>query len=253
MEKLVNEIGELEIEQQKSRDIVKGEFKALARYSKSFKDIQVIKNQLKNYSYRFFKRTFDIGVGLIGTMLLLPIMAVVKIANLKHGDNEPVLFKQKRIGRNGEDIYIYKIRSMVPNAEQVLEKLMKENPKIKEEYEKNKKLENDPRITKVGSFIRKTSLDEFGQFMNILKGDMTVVGPRPYLLREKDDMGEYYKDIVQCKPGLTGLWQVEGRSDIGFENRCRLDRFYNKHKGLWFDCKIFLKTFVSVLKREGAK
>ena len=253
MDKIVNEIGELEIEQQKSRDIVKKEFKALTKYSKSFKDLQIVRNHLKNYSYMFFKRTFDIGVGLIGTMLLLPIMAVVKIANLKHGDNEPVLFKQKRIGMNGKDIYIYKIRSMVPNAEQILEKLMEEDPKIKEEYEKNKKLENDPRITKVGSFIRKTSLDEFGQFMNILKGDMTVVGPRPYLPREKDDMGEYYKDIVQCKPGLTGLWQVEGRSDIGFENRCRLDRFYNKHKGLWFDCKIFLKTFVSVLQNKGAK
>ena len=249
MDKLVEEIGELEVDQQKSRAIVKGEIKALARYSKSFRALQVVKYHLK----RFFKRAFDICVGLVGSMLLLPIMAVVKIANLKNGDNAPVLLKQKRIGKDGKDIYIYKIRSMIPNAELALEKLMREDPKIKEEYEKNKKLENDPRITKVGSFIRKTSLDEFGQFMNILKGDMTVVGPRPYLLREKDDMGEYYKDIVQCKPGLTGLWQVEGRSDIGFENRCRLDRFYNLHKGLWFDCKIFLKTFVSVLKKEGAK
>ncbi len=253
MEKLVEEIGELEIEQQKSRAIIKGEIKSLARYSKSFRALQVLKYHLKNDSYRFCKRAFDICVGIVGTMLLLPIMAVVKLANLKNGDNDPVLFKQKRIGKDGKEINIYKIRSMVPNAEQVLEKLMRENPKIKVEYEKNKKLENDPRITKVGAFIRKTSLDEFGQFMNILKGDMTVVGPRPYLHREKKDMGEYYKDIIQCKPGLTGLWQVEGRSDIGFENRCRLDRFYNQHKGIWFDMKIFLKTFISVLKKDGAR
>lgn len=254
MEKLVTEL--VEVTQNNNEQvtaITKGEVKALAKKSKIFRCVQLIKYYAKVDSYKFCKRAFDIGVGLIGTMLLLPIMAVVKLMNLKHGDKAPILFKQKRIGKNGKTIYIYKIRSMVPNAEQVLEKLMKENPKIKEEYEKNKKLENDPRITRVGAFIRKTSLDEFGQFVNILKGDMTVVGPRPYLFREKNDMGEYYKDIVQCKPGLTGLWQVEGRSDIGFENRCRLDRFYNQHKGLWFDMKIFLKTFVSVLQSKGAK
>lgn len=252
MERLITEIGEVEhIEESKA--ITKGEVKSLAKHSKIFRAMQIVKEHAKKDSYRFVKRAFDICVGAIGTMLLLPIMLVVKIANLKHGDNEPVLFKQKRIGRNGKEINIYKIRSMVPNAEQVLEKLMKEDPKIKAEYEKNKKLENDPRITKVGAFIRKTSLDEFGQFVNILKGDMTVVGPRPYLLREKNDMGEYYNDVIQCKPGLTGLWQVEGRSDIGFVNRCRLDKFYNEHKGMWFDMKIFFKTFVSVLKREGAR
>ena len=252
MERLITEIGEVE-QIEKTKSITKGEVKSLAKNSRIFRAIQLTKWHAKNDTYKFFKRAFDICVGLVGTMLLLPIMLVVKIANLKHGDNDPVLFKQKRIGKDGKEINIYKIRSMVPNAEQVLEKLMKENPKIKEEYEKNKKLENDPRITKVGAFIRKTSLDEFGQFVNILKGDMTVVGPRPYLLREKEDMGEYYKDVIACKPGLTGLWQVEGRSDIGFENRCRLDKFYNDHKGMWFDMKIFLKTFVSVLQSKGAK
>ena len=252
MERIITEISEVE-PITKRRAISKSEVKSLAKHSKAFRAMQLVKHHLKNDTYKFVKRAFDIFVGLVGTMLLLPIMAIVKLANLKNGDKEPVLFKQKRIGKGGKEINIYKIRSMIPNAEKVLEKLMKENPKIKEEYEKNKKLENDPRITKVGAFIRKTSLDEFGQFVNILKGDMTVVGPRPYLLGEKDDMGIYYKDVIQCKPGLTGLWQVEGRSDIGFENRCRLDRFYNQHKGLWFDMKIFFKTFLSVLKREGAK
>jgi len=217
------------------------------------KDIKKWKIENKNGIYNFGKRTFDIGVSLVGTALLLPVMAGVKLANIKNGDKEPILFKQERIGKDGKPIQIYKIRSMVPNAEQVLEKMMAEDPEIKKEYEENKKLENDPRITKVGAFIRKTSLDEFGQFVNVLKGDMTIVGPRPYLPREKEDMGKYYKDIIQCKPGITGLWQVEGRSDIGFKNRCRLDKFYNEHKGIGFDTKIFMKTFTSVLKSKGAK
>ncbi len=203
--------------------------------------------------YNFGKRTFDIGVGMVGTMLLLPVMAGVKLANLKNGDTAPILFRQERIGKDGNPIHIYKIRSMVPNAEQVLENLMNEDPAIKKEYEKNKKLENDPRVTKVGAFIRKTSLDEFGQFVNVLKGEMSIVGPRPYLPREQKDMGRYYQDVIKCKPGITGLWQVEGRSDIGFKNRCRLDKFYNDHKGMGFDTKIFLKTFTSVLKSRGAK
>lgn len=207
----------------------------------------------KNGIYDIGKRTFDIGVSLVGTTLLLPVMAGVKIANIKNGDKEPIIFKQERIGKDGKPIQIYKIRSMVPNAEQVLEDLMEKDPEIKKEYLENKKLENDPRITKVGAFIRKTSLDEFGQFINVLKGEMTIVGPRPYLPREKEDMGQYYDDIIQCKPGITGLWQVEGRNDIGFKNRCRLDRFYNEHKGMGFDTKIFMKTFSSVLKSKGAK
>ena len=255
MDKLVADIGGIQEVQQNEnvKSLAGKKIKEISVYSKKIRIMQTIKNNIKTGTYSFIKRTFDIGVGLVGSTLLLPIMAIVKLANLKNGDKDPVLFKQKRIGKNGKEINIYKIRSMVPNAEKVLEKLMKEDPKIKEEYETNKKLENDPRITKVGAFIRKTSLDEFGQFVNILKGDMSVVGPRPYLLGEKKDMGEYYSDVICCKPGLTGLWQVEGRSDIGFENRCRLDRFYNKHKGLWFDVKIFLKTFVSVLQSKGAK
>ena len=239
--------------QQDVKALARENLGGLASYSKRFRIMQLIKYTVKKGSYSVFKRIFDICVGLVGTVLLLPIMLFVKIANLFSGDNDPVLFRQKRIGKDGKDIYIYKIRSMVPNAEKVLEDLMRENPEIKKEYETNKKLENDPRITKVGKFIRKTSLDEFGQFVNILKGDMTVVGPRPYLIREKEDMGVYYKDVVQCKPGLTGLWQVEGRSDIGFVNRCKLDKFYNEHKGMWFDIKIFFKTFVSVLQSKGAR
>lgn len=249
MDKIVAE----ELIQPDVKAIAKENLKALAIYSQKYRFIQILRYRTKTMSYSFFKRAFDIIVGFVGTLFLLPIMLFVKIANILNGDTTSIIFKQKRIGKNGKEINIYKIRSMVPNAEQVLEDLMKKDSKIKEEYLLNKKLENDPRITKVGAFIRKTSLDEFAQFVNILKGDMTVVGPRPYLIREKEDMGEYYTDVICCKPGLTGLWQVEGRSDIGFINRCRLDRFYNQHKGIWFDIKIFFKTFLSVLQSKGAK
>lgn len=239
--------------QQDVKSLAKESLKGLRSYSKAFRFIQIVRQKTKSSSYRIFKRMFDIAVGLVGTICLLPIMLVVKIANLFHGDRESIIFKQKRIGKNGKEINIYKIRSMVPHAEDVLEELMKKNPKIREEYLTNKKLKNDPRITKVGAFIRKTSLDEFAQFVNVLKGEMTVVGPRPYLPREKEDMGEYYTDVIACKPGLTGLWQVEGRSDIGFTNRCRLDRFYKEHKSIVFDIKIFFKTFLSVLQNKGAR
>lgn len=239
--------------QQDVKSFAKENIKALAIYSKKFRLRQLLKYYYKTGPYRITKRAFDIVVGFVGIIMLVPLMLFVKLANMKHGDFEPVLFKQKRIGKNGKEIKIYKIRSMVPNAEKVLEDLMASDPKIREEYIKHKKLKNDPRITKVGAFIRKTSLDEFGQFVNIFKGDMTVVGPRPYLPREKDDMGEYYIDVICCKPGLTGLWQVEGRSDIGFTNRCRLDRFYKEHRSTLFDVKIFFKTFLSVLQSKGAR
>lgn len=120
-----------------------------------------MKYNTKLVTYKFIKRTVDICAGLVGTMLLLPIMAVVKIAYLKQGDHAPILFKQKRIGKDGKEIEIYKIRSMVCNAEEVLKKLMKEDPKIRAEYKKNKKLEHDPRVTRIGKILRKTSLDEF--------------------------------------------------------------------------------------------
>ena len=124
----------------------------------------------------------------------------------------------------------------------------KNNHNVKNIY--NKK--NDPRITKVGNFIRRTSLDEFPQFINVLKGDMSLVGPRPYLPREKEDMGEYYDCIIQTRPGVTGYWQIAGRNDVTFEDRLKMDCEYNKKKGLKVDCKLLVKTVLKVVKKEGA-
>lgn len=230
------------------------------RSTNTIEEFSKIKSFIKKYKkksweifYGTLKRVFDILCAIIGCICLVPIIICVKIAYLICKDTAPVIFKQERIGKHGEKIYIYKIRSMVHNAEQILEELLEKDPEIRREYLTNKKIENDPRITKIGKFIRKTSIDEFGQFINVLKGEMTVVGPRPYLPREKDDMTRYYKDIITCKPGITGLWQVNGRCDIDFTNRCRLDSFYSKHKCLIFDMKIFAKTFEAVLNKQGAK
>ena len=162
MEKVMAQVEERDGRQTTiSKSMVKGKLKSLKKVSKTYRALQLIKYKTEIYTYKFIKRAVDICAGLTGSILLLPIMAVVKIAYLKQGDHAPVLFKQKRIGKDGKEIEIYKIRSMVYNAEEVLEKLMKENPEIKEEYLKNKKLEHDPRVTKIGAFIRKTSLDEF--------------------------------------------------------------------------------------------
>lgn len=207
----------------------------------------------KGLEITIIKRTVDIFVGIIGCLLLVPLTFIIKFINKKNGDNDPVFFKQERIGLNGKKIVIYKFRSMIPNAEQVLEELMAKDENIKNEYLTNKKLVNDPRITKVGKLIRKTSLDEFPQFINILKGDMSLVGPRPYLFREKDDMGIFYESIISTKPGVTGMWQVSGRNDVSFERRVRLDEYYAKNQSFWLDFTIVIKTIKAVLASKGAR
>lgn len=202
---------------------------------------------------RFWKRFFDIIAGLIGCVINIPIALFVVISNRRNGDRDPIIFKQQRIGRNGKTITVYKYRTMVVDAEEQLEKMMAEDPQIKEEYEKNKKLRYDPRITKSGAFLRRNSLDEWPQFFNVLKGDMSLVGPRPYLLREKKDMGSYYDTIVKSKPGITGMWQANGRSDLSFEERCKLDVYYYKNWNLWLDIVIVFKTLQALLTHKGAR
>lgn len=202
--------------------------------------------------YSFIKRLTDIIVGILGLILLIPVTIIVKIINIINKDYAPVFYSHTRIGKNGKEFKLYKFRSMVPNADEVLKELMKDK-KIAAEYNKNKKLKNDPRITKVGKFLRKSSLDEIPQFINILKGDMSLVGNRPYLPREKKDMGKYYDDIVKTKPGLTGYWQVSGRSDMSFKKRLKLEQYYSSNYSLKLDCKIIFRTIKVVLCGYGAE
>ena len=193
---------------------------------------------LKETLYLIIKRLFDIICGLIGLIVLIPVTLIVKIIYICNKDFAPIFFTQNRIGKNGKEFKFYKYRSMVSNAD---------------EYKINKKLKNDPRITKVGAFLRKTSLDELPQLINVLKGDMSIIGNRPYLPREKEDMGEYYNDIVKTKPGITGYWQVSGRSNLSFQKRLELEQFYSNQTSLKLDIKIFFKTFAVVLLKKGAK
>ena len=201
---------------------------------------------------KIFKRLIDILVGIVGTFVLIPLTIGIAIANLICKDNGPIFYSQYRIGKNGKLFKMYKYRSMVVGADEKLKKYLEENEEARKEYKKYKKLKHDPRVTKVGEFIRKTSLDEFPQFINVLKGDMSLVGPRPYLEREKEDMNGYYKYITTFKPGLTGLWQISGRSDVDFVTRIDLDMQYYYNHSLKGDIKILFKTAMKLVKREGA-
>lgn len=203
--------------------------------------------------YFFVKRLFDILMSIIGIIVMIPIALLVKISYMLTGDFDSIFYKQKRIGKNGEEFDFYKFRSMIPNADEVLKELLKNDKKLAKEYKINKKLEHDPRVTKMGNILRKTSLDELPQVLNIIKNDMSVIGNRPYLPREKEDMGIYYNDIIKTKPGLTGLWQVSGRSNTTFEERLKIEQEYSNSYGFRLDVKIFFKTFEAVFKHKGAK
>ncbi len=215
-------------------------------------DTTINKKTLKQQIEKIIKRIVDIVGGLVGTTALIPLTIIIYIANIIAKDKGPVFYSQQRIGKDGKIFKMYKYRSMIVGADEILERYLEENEDAKKEYKEYKKLKNDPRVTKIGNFIRKTSLDEFPQFINVLKGDMSLVGPRPYLPREKEDMGKYYTYIIESKPGITGFWQITGRSDITFEDRLKMDYNYNQNKSLKTDMKLLIKTVANVVKKEGA-
>ena len=203
-------------------------------------------------TYSFLKRTVDITASATALLLLSPVFLVTSLA-IKNDSKGPAMFTQKRIGKDGKLFEIYKFRTMVPDADKKLFELLENDEEAAKEYKLNKKLKNDPRITKVGNFLRKTSIDELPQLINVLKGDMSLVGPRPYLPREIDDMGNYYDTIIESKPGITGLWQVSGRSNTTFEQRLEFDMEYNENKGFFYDMGLLTKTVGVVLNKDGAK
>ena len=198
------------------------------------------------------KRFIDIIGSIVGIVCLIPLTIIIWIANLIMKDNGPIFYTQERIGKNGKIFKMYKYRSMVVGADEKLKEYLEKNEEARKEYAEYKKLKNDPRITKIGAFLRKTSLDEFPQFINILKGEMSLVGPRPYLPREKEEINGFFNYIMSCKPGLTGFWQVNGRSDVTFTDRLDMDMKYYYNPNLTMDSKILKDTFVNVVKKEGA-
>lgn len=195
------------------------------------------------------KRALDILIALIGILILIPASIIIYIAKIILKDNGTIFYSQNRIGKNGKIFKMYKYRSMVVGADEKLNEILATNEKLSEEYKACKKLKNDPRVTKIGKFIRKTNIDELPQFINVLKGDMSVVGPRPYLEREIEDMGENYKYIIKCKPGVTGLWQVNAEKQKEFIQRLELDKEYVKENNLIIDISLFFKTIFTTLRK----
>lgn len=202
-------------------------------------------------SYKVIKRAIDLIGAVIGLVLSSPLFLIISLLYLSGSQKGPVFFKQKRIGQNGVPFYIYKFRSMVANAENVL----KANNELYHKYLANSyKLEpeEDPRITKIGRFLRKTSLDELPQLINVLKGEMSLVGPRPVVSEELREYGDDKELFLSAKPGLTGNWQVCGRSEIEYPERCDIELYYVRHKSIAFDMKIIFKTVMTVLTKKGA-
>lgn len=205
--------------------------------------------------YYFVKRTLDVFLSLMAIIFGFPLFLLIAIL-IKLDSKGPVIFKQKRMGLGGKEFWMFKFRTMVVDAEKILEN----SPKLLEIYKKNSyKIKNDPRITKIGIFLRKSSLDELPQVFNILKGDMAIVGPRAYKKDEIENQVQIHKDlkkyaihVINTKPGLTGIWQTSGRSEIGFENRIILDYQYAIKRNIFFDLLLILKTFPIVLKSKGA-
>lgn len=198
-----------------------------------------------------FKRLFDLVVSLVLVIVLSPVLLVIAIA-VAAEDGFPVLYKAKRVGRYGKPIQVYKFRSMRKNADRLEDFL---SPQELEEYKKNFKLQRDPRITKVGAFLRKTSLDELPQLFNILSGKLSLVGPRPVLQEETELYGEKRELLLSCKPGLTGLWQARGRSNVTYENGARqaLELQYVRERSFLLDIKIMFWTVGAVIRMDGAR
>ncbi|TDT52011.1 Undecaprenyl-phosphate galactose phosphotransferase WbaP/exopolysaccharide biosynthesis polyprenyl glycosylphosphotransferase [Fonticella tunisiensis] len=202
----------------------------------------------KRIFYDICKRILDFISALAGIIILSPLFLIIMIV-VKLDSPGPAIFGHKRLGKNGKIFKCYKFRSMYQNAEEMLKNL---TPEQKKEFEENFKLKNDPRITKVGSFLRKTSLDELPQLFNILIGDMSVVGPRPIVEKELEKYGKYADKFLSVKPGLTGFWQANGRSETTYEERVQLDMYYIDNRSLWLDFKIICKTIIAVINKEGA-
>lgn len=198
--------------------------------------------------YLFVKRVTDILGALIGLILLSPIFLIVAIA-IKLDSKGPIIFGHTRKGLGGKDIKVYKFRTMYENSKEIFDNFTEEQ---KQEFYKNFKLDNDPRITKIGDFLRRSSIDELPQLINILNGSMSIVGPRPIVEKEIALYGEYAPKLFSVVPGLTGYWQANGRSDTTYQERIKMDMYYIDNRSLGLDLKIIFKTFSSVIKGEGA-
>jgi len=209
-----------------------------------------IRNNLERFSARVLKRLFDLLISSSLLLLLSPVFAYIGWKVSRDGGSP--FYGHVRVGQNGQRFKCYKFRSMILNSQAVLQKLLDTDPAARDEWDKDFKLKNDPRITPIGHFIRKTSLDELPQLWNVLKGDMSLVGPRPVVDAELERYAEDVDYYLMAKPGITGLWQVSGRNDIDYSTRVYLDSWYVKNWSLWYDLAILFKTVGVVFRKEGA-
>lgn len=209
------------------------------------------KNNLSRWYNRGIKFIFDMAVTAIGTVLISPIFLALCIC-VAIDNKGKVIFAHERVGRNGKLFSCYKFQTMVPNAAQALEKYLKQNPKAKREWQRNFKLVHDPRVTRLGAILRRTSLDELPQIFNVLKGDMSLVGPRPVVKEELAKYGDNQKEYLMVRPGITGMWQASGRSDTTYEERVAMDTWYVRNWSLWIDLKYLIRTLFCVLNKRGA-
>ncbi|MCI6457366.1 MAG: sugar transferase [Clostridium sp.] len=198
--------------------------------------------------YSVTKKSMDLILSFIGLILLIPVFLILAIL-VKLDSKGPVFYAHTRKGKNRSDIKIYKFRTMYSNSDEIFESFSDEQ---KEEYYKNFKLDNDQRVTKVGDFLRRTSLDEIPQLINVLKGDLSLVGPRPIVEKEICKYGQYADKLFSVIPGITGYWQSHGRSDTSYEERIEMDMYYIDNRSILLDIKIMFKTVISVIKKEGA-
>jgi Undecaprenyl-phosphate galactose phosphotransferase WbaP len=203
------------------------------------------------FRYRFIKRTLDILLVLLASPLLLPLFLVIAAA-VRFSSPGPIFFSHRRIRKHGAFFSMWKFRTMCVDSQQVLEDYLATHPKARTEWRKGHKLKSDPRVTRVGLFLRKTSLDELPQLWNVLQGTMSLVGPRPIVAAEVEKYGEHFADYCKVKPGLTGLWQVSGRSEVTYDERVQLDCKYVRTWSLTNDIKIISRTLQAVMNQDGA-
>ena len=208
-------------------------------------------NNLTKKISLFQKRILDLGLLFISAPITIPLVLIVSII-VKITSPGPIFYGHKRIGKNGKEFKCWKFRSMVIDADKQLEKILAENPEMRAEWEKDRKFSNDPRVTKIGKILRKTSIDEIPQFFNVLMGEMSFIGPRPVTTPELEKYGDKSDFILSVQPGLSGMWQISGRSDTGYEERITLDSYYIRNWSMWLDLWIIIKTIYVVVKGKGA-
>lgn len=201
------------------------------------------------HTYKYVKRILDIVISCLALIVLAPLFLIIAVL-IKLESKGPVFFEHSRIGKNGKEIKILKFRTMVDNAEELIKKF---TPEQMEEFKKNFKLENDPRVTKIGKILRKTSFDELPQLINIIKGELALIGPRPIVSRELEKYENNKRKFLSVTPGLTGYWAANGRSNTTYEQRMVMELYYIDNISWKLDVKIFFRTILSVLKKEGAR